>query len=141
MPRQNIYDQSLSTVGRFSVDPVDSETIERLSKKGIKEGEERLLFAILTNAIEDFQKHVATKDETGRKLFQEAEEWFLDQNSDSLCSFSSICETLGLHPDYIRRGLMSWKETKRKDMAIKTRRANLARARIGRTSVRLFKTG
>ncbi len=141
MPRQNIYDQSLSIVGRFSVDPVDSETIERLSKKGIKEGEERLLFAILTNAIEDFQKHVATKDETGRKLFQEAEEWFLDQNSDSLCSFSSICETLGLHPDYIRRGLMSWKETKRKDMAIKTRRANLARARIGRTSVRLFKTG
>lgn len=141
MPRQKIYDQSLFTDGRFSVDPVDSETIERLSKKGIKEGEERLLFAILTNAIEDFQKHVATKDETGRKLFQEAEEWFLDQNSDSLCSFSSICETLGLHPDYIRRGLMSWKETKRKDMAINTRRANLARARIGRTSVRLFKTG
>ena len=141
MPRQKIYDQSLFTDGRFSVDPVDSETIERLSKKCIKEGEERLLFAILTNAIEDFQKHVATKDETGRKLFQEAEEWFLDQNSDSLCSFSSICETLGLHPDYIRRGLMSWKETKRKDMAIKTRRANLARARIGRTLVRLFKTG
>lgn len=141
MPRPKIYDRSLFTDGRFSVDPVDSETIERLSKKGIKEGEERLLFAILTNAIEDFQKHVATKDETGRKLFQEAEEWFLDQNSDSLCSFSSICETLGLHPDYIRRGLMSWKETKRKDMAINTRRANLARARIGRTSVRLFKTG
>ena len=140
MPRQNIYDQSLSTVGRFSVDPVDSETIERLSKKGIKEGEERLLFAILTNAIEDFQKHVATKDETGRKLFQEAEEWFLDQNSDSLCSFSSICETLGLHPDYMRRGLMSWKEAKGKDKSIQARRANLARAPVGRTSVRLFKT-
>jgi hypothetical protein len=109
MPRPNTYEQSLFTERLFSVDPVDSETIERLSSKGIREGEEKLLFAVLTNAIEDFQKYVDAKDETGRKLFQEAEEWFLDQNSDSICSFSSICETLGLHPDYMRRGSISWK--------------------------------
>ena len=141
MPRPNIYERSLFTDGRLSVDPVDSGTIERLSKKGIREGEEKLLFAVLTNAIEDFQKYVDAKDETGWKLFHEAEEWFLEQNSDSICSFSSICETLGLHPDYMRRGLMSWKETKRKDKSIQARRANLSKARIGRTSVRLFKTG
>ncbi len=141
MPRPKTYEQSLFTERLFSVDPVDSETIERLSSKGIREGEEKLLFAVLTNAIEDFQKYVDAKDETGRKLFHEAEEWFLEQNSDSICSFSSVCETLGLHPDYMRRGLMSWKETKRKDKSIQARRANLARARIGRTSVRLFKTG
>jgi hypothetical protein len=141
MPRPKTYEQSLFTERVFSVNPVDSETIERLSSKGIREGEEKLLFAVLTNAIEDFQKYVDAKDETGRKLFHEAEEWFLEQNSDSICSFSSVCETLGLHPDYMRRGLMSWKETKRKDKSIQARRANLARARIGRTSVRLFKTG
>jgi hypothetical protein len=141
MSRPNIYERSLFTDGQLSVDPVDSGTIERLSKKGIREGEEKLLFAVLTNAIEDFQKYVDAKDETGRKLFHEAEEWFLEQNSDSICSFSSICETLGLHPHYMRRGLLSWKETKRKDKSIQARRANLARARIGRTSVRLFKTG
>jgi hypothetical protein len=141
MPRPKTYEQSLFTERLFSVNPVDSETIERLSSKGIREGEEKLLFAVLTNAIEDFQKYVDAKDETGRKLFHEAEEWFLEQNSDSICSFSSVCETLGLHPDYMRRGLMSWKETKRKDKSIQARRANLARARIGRTSVRLFKTG
>jgi hypothetical protein len=141
MPRPKTYEQSLFTERLFSVDPVDSETIERLSSKGIREGEEKLLFAVLTNAIEDFQKYVDAKDETGRKLFHEAEEWFLEQNSDSICSFSSICETLGLHPHYMRRGLLSWKETKRKDKSIQARRANLARARIGRTSVRLFKTG
>ena len=93
MSRPNIYEQSLFTDGRLPVDPVDSGTIERLSKKGIREGEEKLLFAVLTNAIEDFQKYVDAKDETGRKLFQEVEEWFLEQNSDSICSFSSICET------------------------------------------------
>ena len=141
MPRPKTYEQSLFTERLFSVNPVDSETIERLSSKGIREGEEKLLFAVLTNAIEDFQKYVDAKDETGRKLFHEAEEWFLEQNSDSICSFSSVCETLGLHPDYMRRGLMSWKETKRKDKSIQARRANLARARIGRTSVVFFKTG
>jgi hypothetical protein len=140
MPRQNIYDKTLFTDRQGSVDPVDSGIIERLSKKGIREGEEKLLFAVLTNAIEDFQKYLDAKDETGRKLFQEAEEWFLEQSSDSICSFSSICETLGLHPDYMRRGLMSWKEAKGKDKSIQARRANLARAPVGRTSVRLFKT-
>ena|ERR1700751_918076 len=141
MPRVKTYEQSLFPERLFSVDPVDSETIKRLSGKGIREGEEKLLFEVLTNAIEDFQKHVDAKDDAGRKLFQEAEEWFLDENSDSICSFSSICENLGLHPDYMRRGLMSWKETKRKDKSIQARRANLSKARIGRTSVRLFKTG
>jgi hypothetical protein len=141
MPRPKTYEQSLFTERLFSVDPVDSETIERLSSKGIREGEEKLLFAVLTNAIEDFQKYADAKDETGRKLYQEAEEWFLEQNSDSLCSFASICETLGLHPDYLRRGLLSWKETKHKDKSIQARRTNLASARIGRTSLRLFKTG
>jgi hypothetical protein len=141
MPRPKTYEQSLFTERLFSVNPVASETIERLSSKGIREGEEKLLFAVLTNAIEDFQKYVDAKDETGRKLFHEAEEWFLEQNSDSICSFSSVCETLGLHPDYMRRGLISWKETERKDNSIKARRANLARARIGRTSVVFFKTG
>src|ERR1700757_1380627 len=77
MSRPAIYEQSLFTDGRLSVDPVDSGTIERLSKKGIREGEEKLLFAVLTNAIEDFQKYVDAKDETGRKLFQEAEDWVL----------------------------------------------------------------
>src|ERR1700730_9970625 len=123
MPRQNIYEQSLLTDGRLSVDPVDSGTIERLYKRDIKEGEEKLLFAVLTNAIEDFQRHVDAKDETGPKLFQEAEEWFLDQNSYWLFSFGSICETLGLHPDYLRRGLLSWKEAQRKDKSIQAGRA------------------
>ena len=140
MPRQNIYEQTLFSDRRVSVDPVDIGTIERLTKRDIREGEEKLLFAVLTSAIEDFQKYLDATNETGRKLFQEAEEWFLDQNSDSLFSFASICETLGLHPDYLRRGLLSWKEAKRRDKSIQRRRANLARTHIGRTSG-LSKTG
>ena len=141
MLRKTISEPSLGADMWISFDPLDGEIIERLSKKDIREGEEKLMLAVLASAIEHFQKHVLAKDEKGRELFQEAEEWFLEKDSDQLFSFEYICETLGLHPDYLRQGLLSWKEAKRKDKLIQARRANLARARIGRTSVRLFKTG
>jgi len=35
-------------------------------------------------------------------LFQEAEDWFLEKDSEALYSFEKICETLGLHPERIR---------------------------------------
>ena len=141
MLRKTISERSLGADMWISFDPLDGEIIERLSKKDVREGEEKLMLAVLASAIEHFQKHVLSKDEKGRKLFQEAEEWFLEKDRDQLFSFEYICETLGLHPDYLRQGLLSWKEAERKDKLIQARRANLARARIGRTSVRLFKTG
>jgi hypothetical protein len=70
MPRQNIYDQTLFTDRQGSVDPVDSGIIERLSKKGIREGEEKLLFAVLTNAIEDFQKYVDARTKQDGSYFR-----------------------------------------------------------------------
>ena len=77
-------------------------------------GEERLMFAVLENAVEYFQKYVLARKPSGKQLFREAEEWFLDKENEALYSFESICETLGLHPDPIRKGLMVWKEAKLK---------------------------
>lgn len=105
-------------------DPLDSEIIERLSKKNVREGEERLMLAVLASAIEYFQKYVRSKDENGRKLFREAEEWFLEKDSDQLFSFEYICETLGLHPDYVRQGLQSWKEAKRNELSVERHRGS-----------------
>jgi hypothetical protein len=70
------------------------------------EGEERLMHAVLENAVEYFQKYVLARNPRGKQLFQEAEEWFLDKETEALYSFENICETLGFHPDYIRKGLM-----------------------------------
>ena len=63
----------------------------------------------MKSSIEHFQKYALSKDEKGRKLFQEAEEWFLEKDSDQLFSFEYICEILQLRPNYIRKGLLSWK--------------------------------
>ena len=100
--------------GWASFDPVDSGLLEGLSKKDIREREERLMQAVLENAIEYFQKYVLAEDEKGKKLFQEEEEWILEKNSDWLFSFENICEALRLDPNYIRQGLLSWKEAQRK---------------------------
>ena len=79
----------------------------------------------------------------GKQLFQEAEEWFLDKDGEVLFSFESICETLGLHPDQIRKGLLMWKEAKLKLSSIDAQRAGrpkLMRSRVNHPSIRLSKT-
>jgi hypothetical protein len=143
MPRKAVYEQSLGTDRWISSDPLDNEIIERLFKKDIREGEEKLMLAVLASAIEHFQKHVLSKDEKGMKLFQEAEEWFLEKDSDQLFSFEYICETLGLHPDYLRQGLLSWKEAKRNELSVQEHRADrkkFVKTRVVHTSVRRSKT-
>ena len=73
------------------------------------------MLAVLDNAIECFQKYVLAQRERERRLFREAEEWILERNSDWFFSFENICETLELYPDYIRQGLLCWKEAKLKE--------------------------
>ena len=143
MLRRTIYGHGLVTDGWVSIDPADEAIIEGVYKKSIREGEEKLMAAVLQDAVECFQQYVFAESAKEKKLFQEAEEWFLDKDSDGLFSFKNICETLQLHPDYIREGLMSWKEAKLKDRSIHqvhVSRENAAKTRVTRTSVRLSKT-
>ena len=63
------------------LDPTDDGIIEQLSRKSFREGEERLLYAMLENAIEDYQKYVLAMDRKGKELFQQAEEWFFETDS------------------------------------------------------------
>ena len=143
MPRKVTYEQALAIHGWVALDPVDTGVIEKLFKKDIREGEEKLMLAVLESAVEDFQKYVLARKPRGKKLFQEAEEWFLERNSDELFSFENICDTLQLHPDYMRQGLLRWKEAKLNSRDAEPHpasRAKLVRTRIADTSVRFSKT-
>jgi hypothetical protein len=126
-----------------SLDPADTGIIEAVYKKTIREGEEKLMLAVLESAVEDFQKYVLARKPSGKKLFQQAEEWFLEKDSDELFSFENICETLGLHPDHVRKGLLFWKEAKLKLSSVEAQcpaRPELPRATVKRPSTRLSKT-
>ena len=99
---------------RILFDPTDSALVERLLKKSTREREEGLMVAVLGDAIECYQKYAFAKDEKGKKLFREAEEWIFEKNSDWLFSFENVCEILNLHADYVRRGLLCWRQASRK---------------------------
>ena len=142
MLRRNIFEQSLGTDRWISSDPLDNEIIRKLFQRDIHEGEEKLMLAVLSDAIELFQKHVLSQDEKGRNLFREVEEWFLEKENDQLFSFEYICETLELHPDYIRQGLISWKGARRKEHSLEADRGSRknVKTRFARTSLRSCKT-
>jgi len=87
-----------------------AEYIEAVCMKAPLEAEQRLMLAVLEDAVTCFQKHFAARDKIGTSLFHEAEEWIFRQGKcDWLFSFDNICETLDLNPDYIREGLLHWR--------------------------------
>ena len=97
-------------IGRSSVGAGDPVVIHQLFSNGIRSGEEKLMLAVLQDAVECFQENALSEQPWEKKLFQEAEDWILAKNSDWLFSFENICETLQLNPGYIRRGLLVWKQ-------------------------------
>ena len=94
------------------VEPTDSGMLEELSRRSLRDGEQRLMLALLESATEDFQKYVLANGKRSQELFQEAEEWILESGSPSFFSFENVCEHLQLDPTYIRKGLMRWKAAK-----------------------------
>jgi hypothetical protein len=89
-------------------DPADDEAFESLFKRTIREGEKELMLAVLEDAIHTFQRYLGAGNEKESKQFEEVQEWILGKNGDSLFSFDNVCETLGLDPSYVRRGLIAW---------------------------------
>jgi hypothetical protein len=142
MPKKAYAENGMVTDGWISLDPADIGLIESIYKKSLREGEERLMLAVLENAVEYFQKYVLARKPSGRQLFREAEEWFLDRDGEALYSFESICETLGLHPEHIRKGLMVWKEARITMSSLQghpAARPKLATSRVKHPSIRLSK--
>jgi len=84
--------------------------LETHRRKTHLEPEIRLMLAVLEDAVSCFQKYVTAQRPKEKVLFRDAEEWFLEKDSDSIYSFENICESLGLDPDYLRKGLVQWKE-------------------------------
>jgi hypothetical protein len=92
-------------------------SLETFRRKSYWEPEEKLMLAVLDDAIACFQKYAFARDRKRKVLFQEAEDWVQDTNSDWPFSFANVCETLGFDPDYLRQGLGQWKAAKLKSRA------------------------
>jgi hypothetical protein len=73
------------------------------------EPEKRLMLAVLEDAVACFQSYVFAESRRTRALFNEAEDWIRNENSDYVFSFENICAALKISPTYVRKGLLRWK--------------------------------
>jgi hypothetical protein len=74
--------------------------------------EAALMCAVLEDAFFCFQKHFEIERRGMHRTGQEAEEWFFSDESYGLFSFVSVCTVLGLEPEFIRRGLKDWSQSR-----------------------------
>lgn len=71
--------------------------------------EMRLIWAVLADAIECFQKYLGAKGRREQRIFRETEAWIDSRDLRSPYSFEQICALLQLDPEYLRRGLRQWR--------------------------------
>ena len=86
-------------------------------QKGQWGPEERLMFAVLTDAVECFQKHLGAQNRRSRLLFSEAAEWIQARDASWPFSFEQICQTLDINSSYLRVGLSRWRSLYEKKAA------------------------
>lgn len=77
----------------------------------------QLLWAVLEEALGTYMKYTNATSRRGQHLFQEAEKWIFQDDYTWLCSFRNICHILELEPEYVRRGLVRWRETQQSTVA------------------------
>ena len=69
----------------------------------------RLMMAVLEDALRCFQNNASAKSAPRKRLFAEAEQWLCVDTGDGPFSFDTVCETLGIEPDFLRGGLKIWR--------------------------------
>jgi len=69
---------------------------------------QRLLLAILEDAIRCYQSNFAVRNGSRRILFRETEEWLFDSDGTAFLSCPMVCESLGVNSVQLRRYLREW---------------------------------
>jgi len=72
--------------------------------------EQRLMLAILEDALQCFQDNCSAKHGKKKQLFENVEKWFFEATDGWVFGFESICGVLDFEPDYVRKGLVRWRQ-------------------------------
>ena len=110
----NTQEQMMGSL--FQPDTLLAESVLETARSKLHlEPEKDLMMSVLEDAVYCFQKNIFAQTVKETVLFQEAEDWILEESSHWLFSFENICETLNIDPKYLRKGLIDWKRRKLKD--------------------------
>lgn len=68
------------------------------------------MLALLTDALNVYQKGALSRLTRLRRLYVDAERWIMaNQAHSNAFSFLTVCEALGINPDLLRRRIIDWK--------------------------------
>lgn len=87
-----------------------SQYYAALKRKGAHEPERRLVIAVLQDAVDCYQKHLRAQDRKARQLFVDAQQWIDSEDRSWPFSFENVCDLLQINADYLRVGLIAWRE-------------------------------
>jgi hypothetical protein len=104
-------------VVRFETDILAAQDFDRIYRSRPRSPERDLMLAILEEALNDYQRCFSARDKKGRNRFTEARAWILNTDSEWIFSFINCCEVLRIDPDYLRQGLLLWRQAKRPRLA------------------------
>jgi hypothetical protein len=76
-----------------------------MRRRSALEGEHRLMFAVLEDAVECYLKHMNAKSRRRRILFYEVRNWMEARNRVGLFSYNTLCETLGVDAKGLKAAL------------------------------------
>jgi hypothetical protein len=119
----------------FAPDPLSRFQYEKVHGKKESQADDQalraLMLALLEDAIACYQGRFFKPSRTNDKLFQEAEEW-IHSDDEGVFSFNNVCETLGLHPQRLRKGLEQWKAKQVRVPIEGRKRLIVSKGKIGR---------
>ena len=93
---------------KFDVSTFEIETKPRTP-------EERLMVAVLEEALMTFERGLHSHDPLQRQASLEVERWVRSREADDLFSFECVCTILGLDADYLRAGFVSLRRSATSD--------------------------
>jgi len=67
--------------------------------------EQQLMIAVLHDALDCIEKHRFATHTSGRRLYREAQQWFMAREAGWPFSFESICSALDLDANAVRQRL------------------------------------
>ena len=79
---------------------------EPIRRRSALEGEQKLMFAVLEDAVECYLKHMNAKSRSRRLLFCEVQIWINAKNKVGLFSYQTLCESLGIDAKALRTALV-----------------------------------
>jgi hypothetical protein len=89
----------------FPISP--SQYYDRRARNRYLDGEERLLFAVLEDAIRQYLVASNGRRRANRRAYNEVKEWVNTPGEHDLFAFDSLCRVFDIDPDSLRKQLNS----------------------------------